>query len=85
MAGFAQVGEVRNVGVAAGLVVVDVVCVAAFGVGGARDAAAVADSQHDLLCLRGAAHPPQGELAPVAAEDRGQNLGVRGQLGKLCC
>ena len=83
MAGLAQVGEVRDVGFAVVLVVLDVVGVAVFGVGGACDAAAVADGQDDSLGFRCAAYSAQGKLAPVAVEDGGQNLGIGGEFGKL--
>ena len=83
VAGLAQVCEVRNVSLPAVLVVVDVVGVAVFGMGRAGDAAAVADGQDDPLRVGRAADSAQGELAPVAVEDGGKDLGVGGELGKL--
>ena len=84
MAGLAQVGEVRNVGVPAVLVVVDVVGVAVLGVGGACDAAAVADGQDDPLRVGRAADSAQGELAPVAVEDGGKGSWRRRASSASC-
>ena len=83
VAGFAQVGEVRDVGVPAIFEVVDVVGVAVLGVGGTCDAAAVAYGQDDPLRFGCTAHSTQGELAPVAVEDGRKDLGVGGELSKL--